>query len=123
MTNTPIRMVVNVTGHVVSSRLISGQIAIAVETVAVPGGAELTIPPIVGRNAFSIEVSDESPCPGDDPSGSFLFTTDNPVVRSLDFDAGTSFAGTDTVTGEEGPAVASAQMPIAMCPGRGNDQI
>lgn len=98
--------VVNVTGHVVSSRLISGQIAIAVETVAVPGGAELTIPPIVGRNAFSIEVSDESPCPGDDPSGSFLFTTDNPVVRSLDFDAGTSFAGTDTVTGEEGPAVA-----------------
>jgi hypothetical protein len=99
--------VFNVTGHLVSARLLAFATAIPVEIAEVPGGAELTIPASAGAGAYQIEISDESPCPGGDPGGSFLFTTDNPVVRSLDFDtqASASRARTVTVTGEPGPAV------------------
>jgi hypothetical protein len=99
--------VVNVTGHVLSARLIAFATAIAVEVVEVPGGIELTVPASAGRGAYLIEVSDESPCPGGDPGSSFLSTTDVPIVRSLDFDAqnGALLARTLTVAEEPGPAV------------------
>jgi len=99
--------VVNVTGHVVSARLVEFATSIPVDVVEVPGGIELTVPASAGRGSYLIEVSDESPCAGRDPGSSFLRTTDQPIVRSLDFDTrdGVLLARTVTLAEEPGPAV------------------
>jgi hypothetical protein len=100
----------NVTGRIVSARIVSAgffspSVAIPVDVAAVPGGAQVLFPAVGGKDSYFIEVSDETPCAG--RAVGFVTATDDPIWRLLDFESGPGFdVYTVSVTADPAPPLA-----------------